>query len=102
MKRMIFAAMTFLLLGTAAAQQTPDPQGYWVVENNIKTPKESVIYFYTPDHQLMYKESFSGKKIRTSQPRVVKKLNAALQEVSLSWNKSKEQNALKAVVASRL
>lgn len=34
--------------------------GYWVVQSNINTPKNHIIYFYNNDNILVYKEALEG------------------------------------------
>ena len=59
--------------------------GYWVIENNVKTPRQSVLYCYTNDHILVYKESISGKKLNVNRPKIVRQLNAALNQALIAW-----------------
>jgi len=53
-------------------------EGFWVVESNVKTPKQSTIYFYNNAKVLIYKESLTGRRINIGHKRTVQKLNDVL------------------------
>ena len=62
-KRLVTLIMGILIQTIALAQDharvSPDwvsEKGWWVVESNIHTPKQHVIYFYNNDRVLVYKE----------------------------------------------
>ena len=81
-----------LACGLSASAQTKKQrpcmpsEGYWVVESNVKTPKESTVYFYTSNHDMIYKESISGKRINIKRKKTVLHLNAVLMQSLTAWN----------------
>lgn len=94
MKHIIFSlvlvALSLLSFFVATAQDIkPTCEPYWVVEGNVKTPKQSTVYFYAADHQLMYKEQVEGRKLNIRRKKVVKQLNEALKEAAIVWNNEK-------------
>lgn len=85
---------------SAHAKQVPskahmqNPEGYWVLESNIRKPDQSIIYFYSADHQLMYKETLTGIVVNPQKQRTQKKLNKLLTEIYYGWewaSKSEKQ-----------
>ncbi len=86
---------TFLLLllfstmaASAQTKKQPMPaEGFWVIENNVKSPKESTVFFYNQDQTLIYKESISGKKLNVNRKKIVRRLNNALTQSLIAWNK---------------
>jgi hypothetical protein len=54
------------------------PNGTWVIESNVKTPKTQTVKFYNAWQQLIYQETIAGKELKFSKPKVQKKLNEAL------------------------
>jgi hypothetical protein len=60
-------------------------KGYWVVEGNVHTPKSNVIYFYTTDNVLVYKEKVEGMKIKVAKAKVCMKLKTALEQAVTLW-----------------
>jgi hypothetical protein len=59
--------------------------GYWVVESNVKTPKNSTIYFYNTDDVMVYKETVQGVKIRVDRVKTLKRLRTVLDESVIAW-----------------
>ena len=89
-KKYIFCSlMTISMMFFTASSQnmvlTKEP--YWVVESNLKTPKHSIIYFYTQENILMHKQTVSGKKLKANNIKVQRKLNKILQEINTAWQK---------------
>jgi hypothetical protein len=62
-------------------------KGYWVIQSNLYTPKESIIYFYTNQHQLVYKETICGKRINPERTKTRKHLEAVLSQAVTAWQK---------------
>lgn len=54
----------------------------WVVESNIKTPRNSVIKFYNAQQELIYQEEIKGKRINVSRPKTQTKLNEILAQLA--------------------
>lgn len=79
-------------------------KGYWVIEGNVHTPKSNVVYFYTMDNVLVYKEKIEGMKIKTNKAKVCLKLKAALEQAVTVWeatHKVEEHEALVSVALKR-
>ncbi len=98
---MILTVAMAILSSTAMAQQNVltksavsklvNDKGYWVIESNIKTPKTSVVHFYTIDDTLMYSEKVEGIKLDIKKRKTVTLLNQALLQTLLVWHKEKIQ-----------
>jgi hypothetical protein len=104
MKKHLFTIITlsFLFsLNLQAQELQPAASPYWVVVSNVKTPKESVVYFYTTNHQVMYKESIEGRKMNINRKKVRTRLNEALAEVTTAWNKDWQAKENQYLVAKR-
>lgn len=98
MKKLLsfFLFFPFLLLFStrshAQAEQDNKPQttwvstkGYWVVESNKHTPKESVIYFYTNDNLLMYKKEVKNQKLKLNNQQTLFQLKATLEDAIAAY-----------------
>jgi hypothetical protein len=111
-QKIIFMKKTFLLLqlvaiiffcSSATAQdRKPVSEPYWVVESNVKTPRHSVVHFYNSDNVLMYKETIDGKRVNINRPKTRRRLNDALKQVTLVWQKDNQMRAVKFLVAKML
>src|SRR6476661_2812569 len=62
----------------ALAQKRVPDTGCWVVESNIKTPKNYIINFYNDKHELIYQEKINGKKINIDKTKTKNTLNSVL------------------------
>jgi hypothetical protein len=107
MKQLLFSLiLTFLSViafSVAQAQETTQPlQPYWVIESNVNTPRQSTVYFYTARHELMYKEQVEGKKLNVNRRKIVKRLNEALNETVIAWQKEKAVKVNEYILAKRL
>jgi hypothetical protein len=81
-----FITIFIVVLTTASAQDLTSRQdSYWVIESNLFTPRNSIVYFYNAENQLMYKQTVSGKKLNVNRALVRKKLNDMLNEVNTVW-----------------
>lgn len=79
-------------------------KGYWVIESNVHTPKNNVVYFYTLNNELVYKERIDGMKIKVNKAKVCMKLKAALEGAVTVWettHTAKENETLIAVALKR-
>lgn len=76
-------------------------KGYWVMENNIKNPHNSVVYFYTNDNELMYKEQISGEKLNINRRKVLMRLNNVLVQNITAWERNKTYNENNFLVAKQ-
>lgn len=85
----IFAALPVVCFSqeTQAAKKpawVPE-KGYWVVESNIHTPKNSTLYFYNLDNVLVYKEEVRGVKIKLTKKSVRLNLKKVLDQSVAAW-----------------
>jgi len=80
MKKAILILALAAVAGFAKAQQIQIPNnGYWVVESNKHSPKESVVRFYNLDNVLVYQENISGKKVKVNNKHTRQALNNTLE-----------------------
>ena len=73
--------------GQTVINEEQAPIGFWVIENNIKTPRQSTVFFYNNDNILVYKETISGKRLNVKRKKVVRQLNGVLHQSLLAWHK---------------
>lgn len=100
MKKLIASSLIIMILTgfsfVASAQEeemqapvsTPkwlSEAGYWVIENNINTPKSNIIYFYDNDNNLVYKEKLDGVKIKVSRNKTLFRLKGILEQSVTAW-----------------
>jgi hypothetical protein len=92
---------------TCSAQQekeyTPkwvSPNGYWVVESNIKTPLISIVYFYNNDNQLIYKEKLDGVRINIKKRKTLMDLRKILEASVVAWNAKQSPGENRLLVAN--
>jgi len=67
-------------------------KGYWVIENNIKSPKSNTIYFYNNDNVMVYKETVDGIRINTNKRKTLLKLKSALEQAVVAWENGRTKN----------
>ena len=88
------AAIAFSLISLSSfaqeGQQSTIPRwvpdkGYWVVETNIHSPLNHIIWFYNNDNVLIYKEALSGIKLNPDKRKVKMKLKWVLESALLAW-----------------
>jgi hypothetical protein len=60
-------------------------KGFWVVESNVHNPKNSVVYFYTLDRVLVYKETLNGVKLKLKKKKVLLHLKGVLEQSVTAW-----------------
>ena len=77
-------------------------KGYWVIESNVRTPENSVIYFYNNNNELVYKEKLEGIRINWKKKRVLMHLKTVLERSIASWNKQHFFNQNEMLVALAL
>ena len=65
-------------------------KGYWVVESNIKSPRDHIIRFYNNDNQLVYKETLTGIKMNPEKRKVKMKLKKILESAVLAQENKKD------------
>jgi len=88
---------------TPATPKWVSDKGYWVIESNVRTPKNSVIYFYNNDNKLVYREKLEGIRINWKKKRVLMHLKTVLEQSIASWNKRHlfKQNEMLVAIALR-
>ncbi len=86
-------------IATAQGEATPgqprspkwiSEKGYWVIESNIKTPKSSIVRFYTNDHHLIYTEKVEGVVLKVKKKKTLMNLKNVLEKVVYAWEKNGE------------
>lgn len=82
MKILISSVLVMLGL-TLNAQEKNDPTCFanWVVESNVKTPKNSIVKFYNTNQKLIYQEVVTGKKIKIERAKIRKGLDHILAQI---------------------
>ena len=104
-KTFLFLQLTIILFFCAsvyAQDRIPTQEPYWVIESNVKTPKHSVVYFYSTNHEVMYKETIDGRKLNIDRPRVRRSLNKSLKVVTLAWQADKQMRPDGLLLAKRI
>ena len=100
MKKSIFTILLIATLGVVAKAQIPTtvPSTFanWVIESNIKTPKKATVKFYNCRQELMYQEEIVGLKLKVNNKKVVKKLNAILNQLVAEGNNAISANLVTA------
>ncbi|ALI97697.1 hypothetical protein [Rufibacter tibetensis] len=80
---MVVGLFTFLPDFTVSAQTTT-ASWYWVVESNTRQKKTSIVRFYNKEHQLVYEEKVTGRKLDIRKPKNKKLLDNALQQIMVT------------------
>ena len=60
-------------------------KGYWVVEGNIYNPTNHIIYFYTNNNLLVYKEEINNVRLNLRRKKTLKRLKCALEQSIAIW-----------------
>jgi hypothetical protein len=92
MKLMLLLIIVLCTNATIKAQSSAVPKwmsqkGFWVIQSNLKSSKNSIIYFYTNDHELVYKEKVTGKRINPDRLKTRKHLESVLVKSIAAWQK---------------
>lgn len=103
MKKNLFAAFVslFITVGIFAqvdeeqTQNYPTPKwisnkGYWVIESNKQTPQNSIVYFYSNDNVLVYKEKIEGVVINLKKRQTKMNLKRVLEQSVFTYEKMKK------------
>lgn len=77
-------------------------EGFWVVESNIHTPRQSTVYFYTNDGTLVYKEAITGQRLNLKHKALRIHLADVLEQSLTAWEKSKVSHENQQWIARRL
>jgi hypothetical protein len=107
-KPLVFAAVLSLFSVCSFAQEEyPTPRwvsdkGYWVIEGNIHSPKNNIIWFYNNDNVLVYKEVVSGIRLNPNKRKVKMKLKKVLESSVTAWEEkgkpAEEGNLVKTIL----
>jgi hypothetical protein len=82
MKKAILILALAVTAHLAQAQKVPmSSKGYWVIESNKHTPKQSTVNFYNLNSELVYQETITGKKVKVDNNHTRKALNNTLELV---------------------
>ncbi len=77
----------------SAVKATPkwiSDKGYWVIENNIKSPKTSVVNFYNNDNVLIYSEKVEGVRLNIKRQQTCMRLKKVLDQSLIAWEKMQQ------------
>jgi hypothetical protein len=77
-------------------------KGYWQVESNVKTPRNSIIYFYNNDHVLVYKEKVERVRLKLNKKRVLMCLKTVLEQTVTAWEQKHQPEENRALLAVEL
>lgn len=94
-----------LLTGIAAGAKAQDSTltqkadfANWVIESNVKTPKNAVIKFYNAKQELIYEEEIKDRRLKVNRKKVSATLNSILAQLVAKNNEVIAHN----LVATRL
>lgn len=101
MKKILFVILLFVG-PVARAQQKSEPlnpgKGFWVVENNVKSPKKQMVKFYNSNLQLVYQEYYDRKQLNYAKKRVRSMLDSALVTFLKVKNESNQASTLANII----
>lgn len=114
MKKQFLFAVMFSLISLFASAQTetngevdmiPVPKwvsnkGYWVVESTLKNPKTSIVYFYTNENLLVYKEKVEGIVLNLKKTKIKMCLKKVLEQSVYAYAQRRAVSENEAWVAS--
>jgi hypothetical protein len=103
MKKNLFAAVISLFISVCIFAQTEEEQnnhyaapkwvsekGYWVIETSKQTPQNSIVYFYTNEHVLVYKEKVEGVVLNLNKRKIKMSLKKVLEQSVYAYEKMKK------------
>ena len=99
---LLIQAVTFAQDNPRVSPDWVSEKGWWVVESNIHTPKQHIIYFYNNDGVLVYKEKIEGLRINASKRTTRMQLKQVLETTVLAWEKQHRMKENEALVVSQL
>jgi hypothetical protein len=98
-----------LVMHTAVSAQNSQPspkwvsdKGWWVVESNIHSPKQHIVYFYNNDGILVYKEKIDGLRLNPAKRAIKMDLKQVLETSVLAWEKQHQLKENESLVVSRI
>jgi hypothetical protein len=77
-------------------------KGWWVVESNIHSPKQHIVYFYNNDGVLVYKEKLEGIRLKPQKEATKMQLKEVLEALVLAWEKQHVLKENESLVVNRL
>jgi hypothetical protein len=77
-------------------------KGYWMIESNVKTPKNNTLYFFNNDNVLVYKEKLEGVKLNINRAKVKMSLKNILEQSVTAWEQKHIANENSFLVAAAL
>ncbi len=63
-------------------------KGFWVIQGNLHSPKNSTIYFYNNERELVYKEEVYNR-INPDKLKTRKRLESVLNQSVIAWQKER-------------
>lgn len=83
-----------LLHTTTIAQNKPrrvpeyaSQKGWWMIESNIHSPKQHIVYFYNNEGVMVYKEKLTGVRLNPEKRRIKMQLKQVLETTVVAWEK---------------
>jgi hypothetical protein len=77
-------------------------KGWWVVESNIHTPKQHIVYFYNNDGILVYKEKVEGLRLNPARRTIKMGLKQVLETSVLAWEKQHQPKENESLIVTQL
>lgn len=105
----VFAVLSIVHLSAKAQDEalnkiprwTPD-EGYWVAQTNVNEPMQCTIFFYTDNHELIYREKIVGVTLNLNARRVKMRLKKVLATSLQAWRKQRRAKENEGLVISLL
>jgi len=106
----ILLVLVFLITALASfALDTNDPvprwvsdKGWWVVESNIHSPRQHIVYFYNRDGVQVYKEKLEGVRLNMRKPKTKMRLKQVLEAAVSAWEQQHIRRENEALVMDKL
>lgn len=101
----LIAGLLFQVSTFAQSKGSPEgvsEKGWWVIENNVHTPKNNIVYFYNNDGILVYKEKIEGIRINPSRKTTRLQLKKALESAVVTWEQKHQLTEDKDLIANSL
>lgn len=86
---------------TPATPRWVSEKGYWVMETNKNKPGKCIVYFYTNDHELVYKETMEGVSLNPEKRKIKMHLKRALENCIADWEKQRRPRENEGLVIRR-
>ena len=95
----VLTIATYLFSQSVQAQNCPEKSpvswacatGYWVVESNKHTPRESVIFFYNNNHKLVGREEIKNQRLKLGRKKTLEQLKTSLEQAIARYEKESGQ-----------